>query len=399
MHKNCSRREWLLRSAAAVPGAWLAGSPLSRAASAPALPVAVAKCKTYDAAELVPTLSKMFDQLGGLGRLVNGKTVAIKVNLTGDPTYRLGYAPLGDSHYTNPQVIAATVHLLGRAGARRIRILESPWATADPVEEYVLRANWEPRDILGAAPNVEFENTNYLGNAKKYTRLTVPTGGYIYPAFDLNHSYTDCDVFVSLAKMKEHDTAGITLSMKNCFGLTPATIYGTGAGIDEPSILPNGGRDMVHSGFRQPSKSAPPEKDPKSSREGGYRVPRTVVDLVGARPIHLAIVEAVRTMAGGEGPWINNCTLVSPGVIVAGLNPVNTDAVCMGVMNFNPMSDRGTPPFETSDNTLRLAEDVGLGTRDLRHIEVVGTPIEQVKFDFAALRRVQRSKNVRWLVG
>src|SRR5260370_12161745 len=130
MHKNCSRREWLLRTAAAVPGAWLAGSSLSRAASAPALPVAVAKCKTYESAELVPTRSKRFDQLGGLGRLVNGKTVGIKVNLTGDPTYRLGYAPLGDSHYTHPQVIAVTVHLLGRAGARRIRVLESPWATA-----------------------------------------------------------------------------------------------------------------------------------------------------------------------------------------------------------------------------------------------------------------------------
>ena len=136
--------------------------------------------------------------------------------------------------------------------------------------------------------------------------MMVPTGGYIFPGFDLNHSYEDCDVFVSLAKMKEHATAGITLSMKNCFGLTPATIYGTGAGVDEPSVLPNGGRDMVHSGYRQPSKSAPPEKDPKSPRDGGYRVPRTVVDLVGARPIHLAIVEAVRTMTGGEGPWIAN---------------------------------------------------------------------------------------------
>ena len=190
------------------------------------------------------------------------------------------------------------MHLLGRAGARRIRILESPWATADPVEEYVLRANWEPRDILGAAQNVEFENTNYLGRAKKYSRMMVPTGGYIFPGFDLNHSYEDCDVFVSLAKMKEHATAGITLSMKNCFGLTPATIYGTGAGKDEPSVLPNGGRDMVHSGWRQPSKSAPSEKDPKSPRDAGYRVPRTVVDLVGTRPIHLAIVEAVRTMTG-----------------------------------------------------------------------------------------------------
>ena len=112
-----------------------------------------------------------------------------------------------------------------------------------------MRANWEPRDILGAAQNVEFENTNYLGRAKKYSRMVVPHGGYIFPAFDLNHSYEDCDVFVSLAKMKEHATAGITLSMKNCFGLTPATIYGSGAGIDEPSLVPNGGR--THGPLRQ----------------------------------------------------------------------------------------------------------------------------------------------------
>src|SRR5664280_1046929 len=343
MHQNCSRREWLLRTAAVVPGAWLAGSPLGRAAVAPALPVAVARCQTYDKGELVATLSKMFDRLGGLGRLVSGKTVGIKINLTGDPSYRLGYAPLGDTHYTHPAVIAATVHLLGRAGARRIRVLESPWATADPVEEVVLRANWEPRDILAAAPNVEFENTNYLGTGKKYSRLTVPFGGYVFPAFDLNHSYADCDVFVSLAKMKEHATAGITLSMKNCFGLTPCTIYGTGAGIDEPSETPKGGRSLVHAGDRQPSKSAPPEKDPRTPREDTWRVPRTVVDLIAARPVHLAIIEGIKTMTGGEGPWIDEeLKLVSPGVMVAGLNPVSTDAVAMAVMGFDAMADRGT---------------------------------------------------------
>jgi uncharacterized protein (DUF362 family) len=102
--------------------------------------------------------------------------------------------------------------------------LESPWATADPVEEVVLRANWEPRDILGAAQNVEFENTNYLGRAKKYTRLMVPTGGYIFPGFDLNHSYSDCDVFVSLAKLKNHADCGVTLSIKNCFGCVPGRV-------------------------------------------------------------------------------------------------------------------------------------------------------------------------------
>ncbi|HXB68985.1 MAG TPA: DUF362 domain-containing protein [Candidatus Acidoferrales bacterium] len=358
------------------------------AADAPTAPVAVARCKTYNAAELLPTMQKMFDQLGGLGRLVKGKTVAIKINLTGAPTYRLGYLPLEDTHYTHPQVIAAAVHLMGKAGARRIRLLESPWSTADPVEEYILRANWEPRDLLNAAPNVEFENTNYLGQARKYSRMKVPFGGYIFPAFDLNHSYEDCDVFVSIAKMKEHATAGITLSMKNCFGLTPCTIYGSGAGQDEPSLVPKGGRSMVHAGNRQPSRSAPAEKDPGTPRQDTYRVPRTVVDLISARPIHLAIVEGIRTMTGGEGPWVaGDLQAVAPGVILAGLNPVTTDAVSMAVMGFDPMAGRGTAPFERCDSTLQLAEAAGVGTRDLKRIEVTGTPIAEARFDFAAMRR------------
>lgn len=386
MHCKQTRRDFFIRTATCL------AAPSLMRATAPAGPVAVARCKNYDAAELVPSLQNMFDQLGGLGRLVKNKTVAIKVNLTGSPTYRLGYLPLEDTHYTHPYVIAATVHLMGRAGARRIRILESPWSTADPVEEYILRANWEPRDILSAAQNVEFENTNYLGQSKKYSRMPVPFGGYIFPAFDLNHSYEDCDVFVSLAKMKEHATAGVTLSMKNCFGLTPCTIYGTGAGVDEPSAVPKGGRNLVHAGDRQPSRSAPQEKDRTTPRLDTYRVPRTVVDLISARPIHLAVVEGIRTMTGGEGPWVGgDLKGVAPGVIVAGLNPVNTDAVCMSVMGFDPMADRGTPPFERCDSTLKLAEEAGAGTRDLGRIEVLGEKIADVRFDFAGTRKQRRS--------
>ena len=386
MHEHQTRREWLIRTTSAVAGACLAGVRSGRATVAPTAPVAVARCRSYDA-ELLPTLSKVFDQLGGLGRIVKGKTVAIKINLTGMPSYRVGYLPLGDTHYTNPDVIAATVHLMARAGARRIRLLESPWSTADPVEEYLMQADWEPRDILSAAPNVEFVNTNWPGSGRKYSRLVVPFGGYVFPAFDLNQAYEDCDVFVSLAKMKEHATAGITLSMKNCFGITPATVYGSGAGEDEPSDLPKGGRIFIHTGYRQPPKSAPSEKDPASPREDGYRVPRVVVDLVSARPIDLAIVEGVRTITGGEGPWIRGVAPASPGVIVAGTNPVTTDAVCMAVMGYDPKADRGKPPFETCDSTLRLAEEAGLGTRDMRRIEVVGTPVTEVMFDFAAVRK------------
>jgi uncharacterized protein (DUF362 family) len=350
-------------------------------AEAPASPVAVAPCKTYGS-ELLPVLTRMMDQLGGLGKLVRGKTVAVKINLTGAPSYRLGHDPAELAHWTHPAVIGSMIRLMDKAGARRVRLLESPWNTAEPLEEYMLEGGWAPSDLLNAGGRVEMENTNWLGNAKQYSRVTVPGRGHMFPAFDLNHSYADCDVFVSIAKMKEHATAGYTGALKNCFGITPCTIYGEGSPEKEPGLKPAGGRGPFHSGRRQPAASAPPEVDPKSPREGGYRVPRVVADLCAARPIHLSIVEAVESMSGGEGPWVRGTRRLSPGVIVAGLNPVNTDAVSMAIMGFDPMADRGTAPFERCDSTLKLAEMHGVGTRDLRRIEVVGTPIDKVRYPF-----------------
>jgi uncharacterized protein (DUF362 family) len=328
-------------------------------------------------------MNTVFDQLGGLGRFVKGKTVAVKLNMTGGADTRLRGYGAEDSHYTHPRVTAALCHLMARAGARRIRLLEGCFGTADPLEEFMLQTGWDPREFTSAAPVVEFENTNLLGKAKEYVRFKTPGGGYIYPGFDLNHSYYDCDVFVTLAKMKEHATAGVTLSMKNSFGIAPTTIYGAGAGADEPSIVPRGGRNMFHDGGRQPSKSAPSENTHNVPKVGEARVPRIVVDLVAARPIDLAIVEGIRTMAGGEGPWIGaHLPILSPGLLVAGTNPVATDAVCTALMGFDPMAERGTPPFERCDSTLSLAEKAGLGTRDLKKIEVAGVPIREAIYPF-----------------
>ena len=374
----------------------LGGGMLPRrglAVAAPAAPVALARCSSYGA-ELLPTLSKMFDQIGGLGQLVKGKTVAVKINLTGNPDSRLGFLPIGCTTWTHPALIAATVHLLGRAGARRIRLLESPWKSAEPVEEYMAAAGWDPRVFASAASAVEFENTNLLGFGKKYIRFPVPHGGHLFPAFDLNHSYADCDTFVSIGKMKEHLTAGITLSMKNCFGITPCTIYGDGAPKDEPGLVPLGGRQPIHMGSRQPSASAPPEIDPKSPRQGGYRVPRCVADLVAARPVHLAIIDGILSQSGGEGIG-RNTRPVAPHVLVAGTNTVCVDAVGAAVMGFDPMADRGTAPFESCDSTLRLAEELGVGTRDLKRIEVIGARVGDVVFNYrkagAAILRTPRA--------
>ncbi|MCS6954299.1 MAG: DUF362 domain-containing protein [Bryobacterales bacterium] len=369
-----TRREWLglLGTAAAL-----------RAKEPPTAPVAIARCTTYDRNQLVSVLSTLFDQLGGLERLVRGKTVTIKLNLTGSPALRVNGLPLGVTHYSHPNMVGAFAYLLGRAGARRIRFVESCWATAGPLEEYMLDAGWNVRQLKSAAPGIEFTNTNALGGAKRYSRFKPPYGGYIFPAYDLHPAYEETDVFVSMAKLKNHETCGVTLALKNCFGITPASIYGDDAGEQEPNENPTKGRgDVLHFGKRQPSRSAPSERDPSSSRHQGYRVPRITVDLVAARPIDISLIDGIETLAGGEGPWIQGIYHVKPGVILAGTNPVTTDSVATAVMGYDPRAERGTAPFRDCDNTLRLAEAVGLGTTDLRRIEVRGLSIREALFPF-----------------
>ena len=389
MTSRCSRRGFL-----GVVG-MTAGATLSQAVFAKALNtansrVAIGVCPEYDR-RVTDVLSTMFDQLGGLQKLVRGKTVAIKLNLTGPTSEKLNSMPNQMTHWVHPQVIGALVSLLGSAGATRVRLLESAPAGTKPLEEFMISAGWQPKDFERAAARVEFENTNFLGSGKEYARFMVPGGGLMYAGYDLNHSYRDTDVFISLAKLKEHRTAGVTLSMKNCFGITPCTIYSDEAPEAEPAIVPVGFRAPMHSGSRVPPKSAP--QPVAESKDPGFRVPRITADLVAARPIHLAVIDGIYTMTAGELPyrsqsmaWVNQA--IHPGLLIAGLNCVSTDAVATAVMGFDPMADRGTPPFERCDNTLRLAEHLGVGTRELSRIDVVGTPISKVRFRFPPLSQI-----------
>src|ERR1700744_670962 len=124
-----TRRD-LMKAIAAAP---LAAQALRAEKTAPAAPVSIARCDTYDG-DLTGTLSSMFDQLGGLGRIVKNKTVTIKVNLTGSPALKFQGKPLGLTHYTHPKMAAAMAYLLERSGARRVRFVESAWATSGPLE-------------------------------------------------------------------------------------------------------------------------------------------------------------------------------------------------------------------------------------------------------------------------
>lgn len=376
-----SRRNFLA-AAGAVSAVPLLGAP----SSAPAAPVAIARCPDYGSA-LKPTLKTMMDQLGGLAKLVGGKTVTIKINLTGSPNQRMGNTPAEHAQYTHPAVVGAVVRLMGEAGARRIRIAEGCFSSSDPLPEFILDVGWDPAPLLNAASRVEMVNTNLLGSYKKYARFQTPKGGHIFPGFDLHPAYEECDVLVSIAKMKEHATCGITLAMKNMFGGTPLTIYGDHAGKDGPDENgTQGGRGTImHAGARGPAKSAPQENDPKSSREDKYRMPRIVADIAAARPIQISIIDGIYTMAGGEGPWnFGRLRPMRPGLLVAGTNAVCTDSVGAALMGFDPMADRGTAPFERCDSSLRLAEELGVGTRDLSRIEIAGLSIKEAAFRIRA---------------
>ena len=151
-------------------------------------------CREYGSGVL-PTMTTMFDQLGGLDRLVRGKTVAIKLNMTGVSYDRLDHFRQEDTYWVHPDVVRSTIRLMAKAGASKVRLLESPMQTAEPLQEFMLAAGWDPNDFINLGTKVEFENTNYLGYGKQYHRFMVPGNALMYKGYDLNHSYEDCDVY------------------------------------------------------------------------------------------------------------------------------------------------------------------------------------------------------------
>ncbi len=362
---------------------------LAQEKTLPTAPVSVRKCETYNE-DFYAILSSMFDELGGLPKLVRNKTITIKLNLTGSPGLRFQGKALGLTHYTHPMHVLALTALLDRAGAKRIRFVESAWASSGPLAEYMLDSGWPVRQLATAAKQVEFLNTNALGGfAKKYVRLKVPHGGWIFPSYEFNSIYAETDVMMSMAKLKNHDTCGITLAMKNMFGCTPASIYGNDSGVDDPNENPTSGRDQIcHAGKRQPAKIAAPEIDPSSPRIAFHRMPRISVEVASARPIDISFIDGIETMTGGEGPWINakgtfgGTGHARPGLLILGTNPVTTDTVGTALMGYDPRATQGTPPFHKCDNMLLLAEQAGLGTADLKKIEVIGGKIADLRYKF-----------------
>jgi len=316
---------------------------------------AIGQIYTYDVSGLRPKLQEMFEQLGGLADVIRpGARVTIKPNLTGgtwsDSTLP---APPTELFVTHPALVQALSELLIDAGAGHIRIVEGlgdeaifrAWGYADVAS----RVNAELIDLCKPSPYSDF------------VAFPVGPSRQIYDVFYMNAALKEVDVFISFAKMKCHSTTGVTLSLKNLIGLPPISLYRR----DESQNH----RSAFH-----------------ESTVYDQRLPRVAIDLNLAMPVHLALIDGVKTVEAGAGSWDSGYNPVQPGLIVASKNPVAADAVSAALMGFDPDAPSGSHPFSYADNHLFLAREAGLGTNRLPEIGVVGAEMASAAFPFRTVR-------------
>jgi uncharacterized protein (DUF362 family) len=333
------------------PELWPAVSvPQPLSAQAPR--VAVAQATTYDRGVVRQQVRALIDGIGGLDDLIRrGPRVAIKVNLTGGTTSKSvkGVPPI-ESFVTHPEVVRALGEALLEAGARELFIVEA-------VYERASFSQWGYDDVARAL-GATLVDLNHPDPYPAFIRMPVGQNPFIYEEFTLHPLLEEIDTFVSVAKVKCHQIGGVTLSMKNLFGLAPLQLYRR-----DP-------KDTYRSLFHG---------DP---HETGTRVPRIIVDINRARPIDLALLDGIKTVEGGEGPWIESMQPIAPGILLAGKQALATDAVATAVMGFDPQGSYPSSPFLHGDNHLNLAAGLRLGTNRLDEIRVVGANIDDVGWQF-----------------
>ncbi len=141
---------------------------------------------------------------------VTGKTVLLKPNL-------VDYIP-GAEINTYPLLIVAAVECFRRLGAKRVTVAEGPGHQRDT--QLVLRATG--LDQVLKEQRIPFVDLNRDEVTKvrllaDYSRLK-----YLW----LPRTVLEPDFIVSMPKVKTHHWSGVTLSMKNMFGVVPGVKYG-----------------------------------------------------------------------------------------------------------------------------------------------------------------------------
>ncbi|MEE9153297.1 MAG: DUF362 domain-containing protein [candidate division NC10 bacterium] len=119
---------------------------------------------------------------------------------------------------THPAVISAAIEAFKNLGAREVLVAEGPGHRRD--NEYLLTASGLYSILKDHKVRYVDLNTDDVRSVKLQSRFTGLSHLY------LPETVLKADLLVSMAKLKTHHWAGVTLSLKNMFGLIPGAVYG-----------------------------------------------------------------------------------------------------------------------------------------------------------------------------
>lgn len=141
---------------------------------------------------------------------VKGKRILLKPNL-------VEFDPKGAIN-THPAVIEATITAFKTLGAREVIVAEGPGHRRD--NEYLLVAS-------GLYDVIKEHRIRYVDLNTDDIRLTKLKSNFTnFKQLYLPETLYNADLLVSMPKLKTHHWAGVTLSLKNMFGVVPGSVYG-----------------------------------------------------------------------------------------------------------------------------------------------------------------------------
>ena len=276
-------RRKVLAAAAGLAGGAVAmagGARLKRWLDQPAAHVAIYRA-TYDS-DLVDLFVRGLREFPAALARARGGRVVLKPNLV--------EAAPGRPINTDPRVVAALVEAFRHHGAAEVLVAEGPGHHRDT--ELIL-------EMTGLAELLEVVHAPFVDLNIDETREVTLTRDFTgFGTLRLPRTVVDCDLFVSVAKMKTHHWVGATLTMKNLFGTVPGAIYG----------WPK--NPLHHAGLDQ-----------------------SILDLWAATRPGLGVVDGIVGMQG-DGPILGASK--DAGVVVMGDQLPAVDATAARVMGLRP---------------------------------------------------------------
>jgi len=277
-----------------------------------------------DYEQIRAAVEKAVNLLGGIGQIVKpGQKVLINPSLVATLTRREQAA------ITLPEVTRAVADVVKRAGARPI-IAESSAIGID-TEKVISESGYNQLREMGY---------EVIDLKKTETTMFPVKNGTIFTEIQSYELVKEADVIIPVAKLKTHDQAQLTLSIKKLKGLLT---------------------DKYKREFHQ-----------QGVFEG-------CVDWFSALRPQLAVMDAIYCQEG-LGPVFGKP--VEMDLIVAGYDLVAVDAVCGYITGFEPE--------EVPITIEAFRRGLGMATR--KDIEVVGEPIKAVSRRFMRVLEDERLK-------